>query len=401
MAEIHNKKQAGVPSRLAKWVRGGQRRLAEGAMAGKLARLRARRSDRPVRKILIFSDRLSVTSEQQLAPLVRYRQTIAAQLGFVFEFSHVDRLERYLAKGFSGYSAVGLKLIFNTPAAQAETMAKTLFDAARADGARGLVFDGDDDSCVLWPGMIDACDAYIKKHRFADPEMYKESFVGKTNLTSYANATYGVDFSDDIIPHSKALTQNQIDKILLGWNIGLDDKIVWLAQDLSPQTLGWPKQYDISCRASVTPEKWIFGMRDAAVKAIEAMRAKLRIHAPTDRVGQQEYYNEMLESRFSVSPFGFGELCWRDFEAILCGSVLIKPDMAHIETWPNLFVAGETYIPVAWDFTDLDGASAPLATDEALRLRMAETARGKLLDALTPDAFLNRLDKTLREAGLG
>lgn len=400
MAEIHNKKRAGVPARLTKWTRGAVRRASGSVLAGKLATFRAGRSGKPVRKILVFSDRLSDTSEQQIQPLVRYRQSIAAELGFVFEFSHVDRIDAVLEKGLSGYSAVALKLIFNVPAPQAEALATKLFDAARATGARCLVLDGDDDQCVTWPGVLDACDAYIKKHCFADRRDYHKRFVGKTNLTDYAHSEYGRDFSADIIPHSGPLSEAQFEKIILGWNIGLDDKIYRLARDLTPQVLGWSKNYDMSCRASVPPDRWIFEMRDTAVQALEALASKLRIHAPTDRVSQQDYYYEMLESRFTVSPYGFGELCWRDFEAILCGSVLIKPDMSHIETWPNLFVPGETYVPVAWDYADLDEATSVLVNDEAARLRIAENARNTLLNALSKQAFLDRLDHTMRACGL-
>ena len=31
-----------------------------------------------------------------------------------------------------------------------------------------------------------------------------------------------------------------------------------------------------------------------------------------------------------MSPFGFGEICYRDFEAMLNGACLIKPDVSHL-----------------------------------------------------------------------
>ncbi len=400
MSELHNKKRSGVPSTVTKWTRGAVRRLATGTLAGKVAELRAQKSGKPVRKILIFSDRLSDTSEQQIQPLVRYRQTIAAQLGYVFEFRHTDRITDYSTESFFGYHAVGLKLIFNVPAPQAEAVAKKLFDAARSAGARCLVFDGDDDLCVLWPGVIDACDVYIKKHRFKDLDDYSKGYVGKSNLTDYVHNTYGVDFEDDIITETLPLNQDQIDKISLGWNIALDQKIYDLSRDVTLDVMGLNRKTDISCRASYRTDIWMYGMRNSAVKILETLVDKYRIHSPTSRVSQVEYYHEVLDSRFVVSPFGCGELCWRDFEAILCGSVLIKPDMSHIETWPNLFLAGETYVPVAWDYSDLEDACTPLLNDETARLKMAEAARAKLLAAFTPEAFLERVDYTMKNAGV-
>ena len=43
----------------------------------------------------------------------------------------------------------------------------------------------------------------------------------------------------------------------------------------------------------------------------------------------------------------------RDFEAVLNGSLLVKPDMSHLETWPDIFIPGETYVPIEWDGSDL------------------------------------------------
>ena len=39
-----------------------------------------------------------------------------------------------------------------------------------------------------------------------------------------------------------------------------------------------------------------------------------------------------------VSPFGFGEITLKDFETFLSGSVLVKPNMSHMETYPNFYI---------------------------------------------------------------
>ena len=63
----------------------------------------------------------------------------------------------------------------------------------------------------------------------------------------------------------------------------------------------------------------------------------------------RNYYKELHNSKYAISPFGWGEICIRDFEAIVQGSVLIKPDVAHLETWPNIYLNGETYLSIPWD----------------------------------------------------
>lgn len=391
---------AGVPSTLTRKSRRAMRLLSESGLADRLATNQGRQSGQPVRKVLVLSDGRKQTSEQQLAPLRRYRQLIARKLGLVFEFDHVDRISAITAGDLSVYAAVGLKMAFDTPADQAAQMAETFFGAARAAGARCLVFDGDDDQCVLWPEVIDACDAYIKKHRFFNLDDYKKAYSGKTNLTDYASRMFGNDFSSDIIPGTTPLNETQIAKIILGWNIALDDKIYDLSRDIAANALRRTRQIDISCRASVAPENWIYGMRNDAVEAIKALECKMNVHAPTNRVPQQEYYDEMLGSWMIVSPFGYGELCWRDFEAILCGSILVKPNMSHVTTYPDLFVPGETYLPVAWDCSDLESVCAPILADPAARDKIRDTARKTLLKALTPEAFLVRLETTFQAASV-
>ena len=66
-------------------------------------------------------------------------------------------------------------------------------------------------------------------------------------------------------------------------------------------------------------------------------------------VPKKEYRKNMYESKFVVSPFGCGEICYRDYETFMAGAALIKPDMSHLETWPNLYIPNETYFPISWD----------------------------------------------------
>jgi hypothetical protein len=68
---------------------------------------------------------------------------------------------------------------------------------------------------------------------------------------------------------------------------------------------------------------------------------------------REEYLEELRAARVGVSPFGYGEVCFRDFEIILAGAALLKPDMSHLETWPPLYAAGETYAAHLWDVSDL------------------------------------------------
>ena len=55
-----------------------------------------------------------------------------------------------------------------------------------------------------------------------------------------------------------------------------------------------------------------------------------------------------------VAPFGYGEIAPRDLESCMIGAVLIKPDMGHLDTIPNIYDPMQTYVPCKWDFSDLN-----------------------------------------------
>jgi hypothetical protein len=73
-----------------------------------------------------------------------------------------------------------------------------------------------------------------------------------------------------------------------------------------------------------------------------------------DRLPFQEYINTLYKSRMSLSPFGMGEVCYRDFEVFELGVPMIKPSMDIVSTTPNPYIPDETYIPVDLDWEDLN-----------------------------------------------
>jgi spore maturation protein CgeB len=88
----------------------------------------------------------------------------------------------------------------------------------------------------------------------------------------------------------------------------------------------------------------------------------------------------MMRSKIIISPFGFGEICFRDFEAVCCGCLLVKPRMDHVRTKPDIFLPEETYVPIAWDCSDLAEKTAWYLSHPANAQRIAATARERLVE---------------------
>lgn len=100
------------------------------------------------------------------------------------------------------------------------------------------------------------------------------------------------------------------------------------------------------------------------------------------------------------SPFGYGEVCWRDYEAVMCGALLIKPDMSHVETYPDIFRPHETYVPIRWDFSDLEEKVNYFLDNEPERNAITQNAYSSLRNYFACDGFpqhvrdiMKKLDK--------
>ncbi|MCC6304044.1 MAG: glycosyltransferase family 1 protein [Rhodobacteraceae bacterium] len=348
--------------------------------------------------LLLASDLLVYTSEQQFHPFDRHARALEADLGLVTLQADLGLARALLALGRPRFDAVGLKLSFRTPAAEALRVTAAF---RRAAGTRPLVyFDGDDDLGVQWPDVLAHVDLYLKKHAHRDRAAYLRPTIGKSNLTDHAARHFGASFADDIIPASPGLPAAAIEKISVLANIAEDAKIAELLARLPGAPAG-PRPVDVVCRATVDPASWTWGFRRGVAAALAGLPATTRVLVPTERVSQSRYYEEMLQARLCVSPFGFGEICWRDFEAILCGAVLVKPDMGHVETRPDLFVPHATYLPVRGDFADLAETCARWLERPAELSRIAATARARLLDHLGGGGFGRRMGEVLAALAAG
>ena len=73
-----------------------------------------------------------------------------------------------------------------------------------------------------------------------------------------------------------------------------------------------------------------------------------------DRLPFEEYIRNLWDSKISFSPFGMGEICFRDFECMQYGTIFLKPNQDIVKTIPNIYIAGETYIDIEYDWSNLE-----------------------------------------------
>ena len=120
--------------------------------------------------------------------------------------------------------------------------------------------------------------------------------------------------------------------------------------------LGKRRRYDISFVGKTHyTEPAIQRHRSRAAETLSALSASgFKVHlAITKAYSRRQFDTVMRRSKIVLSPWGYGEVCLRDFEAMLSGTVLIKPDMGHVTTNPPIYRANETYLPCRRDFSDV------------------------------------------------
>ena len=208
---------------------------------------------------------------------------------------------------------------------------------------------------------------YLKKCLFRDHAHFFQDFRGDTNLTEYYSDLYGIEAApkawhvpDAIVPKLR-LSPNFFTSPRFLNAFGTKEMPPWEGRDL-----------DIQTRFGMKGTPWYQAMRQDAMEKVKAIPGLTL--SPPERVGYAQYMEEMRRSKICFSPHGYGELCWRDVEAVLAGAVLIKPQMDHLETLPDIYRAGETYLPVKWDFSDLEEVVQRVLADEALCRHLTSNA---------------------------
>ena len=94
-----------------------------------------------------------------------------------------------------------------------------------------------------------------------------------------------------------------------------------------------------------------------------------------EKIGKDAFLEELGNSKIGLSPFGWGEICHRDFEIMIKGALLIKPAMEHIKTWPEWYIPEQTYCSVSWDMMDLIDKMSYYLENPYERLKIAQNAQ--------------------------
>ena len=224
-------------------------------------------------------------------------------------------------------------------------------------------FDTSDSSGWVLDELLPIVDAYFKNQLFRDKSFYKRSLYGRRLHADYYHRQSGIEDSQPEI--SKPINDVKlINKLRVSWNSGLADystlgPLLMTAYQFIPFNglLRYPKPLnqvavkkdnDVSCRFGTNYDRQTVSWQRLEIQRLLTNRLS------TNKLRRNEYMNELCRSKVIVSPFGLGEITLKDFEVFLTGGLLFKPDMSHLETWPDFFQDGVTMISHNWNLDDLE-----------------------------------------------
>ena len=251
--------------------------------------------------------------------------------------------------------------------------------------------------------------AVVKNQLLRDRARYLQPFYGNRLYTDHYHRQAGLHDEDEASSEPIA-DAALLDKLLVGWNSGLADYSLHgplrmglyhrLPLDALLRFPEWhvpadaPRDLEVSCRIGTAYARATVAWQRQEVARVLADRLG------TGKLSRRSYMAELARAKIVVSPFGLGEITLRDFEIFLAGALALKPDMSHMETWPDLFRDGETMVAFRWDLGDLEEIIERMLDDEAGRLAIAAEAQARYRRHLVwPEAaelFCDRFEAILR-----
>lgn len=263
---------------------------------------------------------------------------------------------------------------------------------------RVVWFDTADSTGTTQFNVMPFVDAYYKSQVLKDRSLYERPFYGNRIFTDYYKSLFGMgdeaEASDEPEKDpalSTVLEKEYGRKLGISWNSAMNDwgtyiynyTYTGLAAKVKSR-LPFGIDYSVTFAASGDKRKIDICGRiglSHARNTVKLQREKIaevlkdRFGADIAVIPRRRYITELRNTKIAISPFGLGEISCRDFEIIVSGALMLKQDMSHLETWPPLYAAGETYVPFSWDLSDLEDKLRALLKDEEKIGRISNNAQ--------------------------
>jgi hypothetical protein len=300
-------------------------------------------------------------SAAQLYPFFDNRHLLQQELDL--EFKHVQAVT--ISEIAQSCEGVKPDILFIRPCWREtpEKVTEIIQQIRAAHPNRKIIFiDPWDQENSRFFGVLPYVDWFLKYQRLKYLNDYYQEYIGGTIITDYLAKTWGIELNGWHV--GSPVPQGYADRIMTGWSVGLDKRFKQALFRFSPWGKIRPivKDIDVFCRmslGSIHNQEWYGKYRKMAIAALMPLEFDYRLAVSGEfdehkTIPSSQYFQEIKRSRIVFSPFGWGPITWRDYEAVCYHCLLIKPSMDKIDVKPDIYIPGETYVPVRWDLTDVE-----------------------------------------------
>jgi len=244
---------------------------------------------------------------------------------------------------------------------------------------------------------MDSIIGVIKGYAFKDRSLYNTTYdrrhvdiMYESGIRAYHDKhLYQRKLPSPLVPEDK------LNRIRVGYGFGAWETITGPAE--AKFSFETPRLTDIHFVGTAGYRGSEIGVhRQAALRAAKTWRGNSVAESgrpwPLHR-----FHRSILHSKAVLCPWGWGESSHRDYEAMLLGAVMIKPDTDYVETWPNIYQAGKTYVVCKPDFSDAHDKIAHITQHFDDYLPMRILARKLILDAWSDEAIAGRMAGQIKE----
>ena len=267
---------------------------------------------------------------------------------------------------------------------------------------------------------------YVKKNGlFKNLDLYNNNLKGGRYYTDYYINNYNI--KDDVEYEYSKLDLKYKNKLIMGWNIGVEDyfdfinftKFHYLHEFINFKFFNkrtysyllknyqeWKQDHKKKVISTVMNTSYnrnsISFQRKLFKKKILNTKYKECISDLGDlgkkRLSLKDYYKLMQSTKIIICPHGWGEIGNREFLATKMGVAFIKPDMSYINTWPNIYIKNETYIPCDLDFSNIEYLIDELSNNINLRKKLVNNSLSIIDDIYSKKGklfFLNKIKEII------
>ncbi len=348
-----------------------------------------------MRRLLLVGRGVDGVEGAQLEPFETYREELASY-GIEFRRSDLPTLftvER--AVRASSEDAALIMVGWNEPKDEVVSTFERLY--RRSDRPRLIFLDYYAQTSTPFFDVLPFVDRYAKRQVLRDRSIYqRDDLRGGYIFTDFFSRDQEFDLGD--WHFGSKLAEPYSDRLVHAWNLGVLARyrtmVSW------GRLLRWnARPIDVHCRLEIGRHsrsrwEWYSQYRTLSRQAAEKLAPRYRL-TPSGHVRRLRYFLELAHSKVVFSPFGWGEVCIRDFETVAAGALLVKPSMDHVVTSPDIYRPFETYVPCKWDLSDLVEKCTYYLEHPAEARRIADRAREVLREYYEKGGFVRDLVRVL------